>query len=52
MLHPFAPETIDKLRVSLNLPEDVYQISELAQPIAGGHKIGEQNRYFPPVTQE
>lgn len=49
MLHPFAPETIDKLRKSLNLPEDVYQISNLATPMDPGHKIGEQQTYFPPV---
>ncbi|MCF8059782.1 MAG: class I tRNA ligase family protein [Bacteriovoracaceae bacterium] len=52
MLYPFAPETIDKLRVALNLPEDIYQIKELARPLKAGHKIGEQGSYFPAVDED
>ena len=51
MLHPFAPETIDKLRQTLNLPEDVYKISELGRPLEAGHVIGEQQSYFPAVEE-
>lgn len=51
LLHPFAPETIDKLRKSLNLPDDVYQLSELATGMEAGHKIGEQTEFFPAVEE-
>lgn len=52
MLSPFAPKTMDKLRVSLNLPESVFSLDELCQPIAEGHMIGEQAVYFPSVEDE
>ncbi len=51
MLSPFAPETIDRVRQSLNLPETVYSLDELAQPISAGHEIGEQREYFPKVEE-
>jgi methionyl-tRNA synthetase len=51
MLSPFAPETIDKLRVSLNLPESIYSIDELGKPLPDNHKIGEQVEYFPKVDE-
>ena len=47
MLHPFAPETTDKVRQSLMLPPDVFRIEELGRPIPPGHAIGEQQQYFP-----
>ena len=47
MLSPFAPETMDKLRVSLNLPESIYNIDELMSDFPGGHAIGVQDDYFP-----
>lgn len=52
MLHPVAPHTMEKLRITLNLPEDVYKISELGVPLEGGHKINEQTTYFPSVEND
>ena len=52
MLHPVAPETIDRLRQSLNLPEDIYSISELGVPMEAGHKIGEKQEFFPTTNEE
>jgi len=49
MLSPFAPTTIDRLRVSLNLPESVYSIDELGRAFPEDHKINEQATYFPAV---
>ncbi len=49
MLYPFVPETMDKVRVSLNLPESIWSIKELAVAIPAGHKIGEKQIYFPAV---
>jgi methionyl-tRNA synthetase len=50
MLYPFAPETMNKLRESLRLPVEVFQIEELGKPIAAGHAIGEKQQYFPAVA--
>ncbi len=47
MLHPVAPETMEKLRLSLNLPEDIYSIKNLENPFPRDHKIGIQTEYFP-----
>jgi methionyl-tRNA synthetase len=47
MLSPFVPETMEKLRESLNLPESIYSIDELAKPIEPGHKVGEKQQFFP-----
>lgn len=49
MLHPFAPETMEKVRKSLNLPEDIYSLDNLGNPFPSDHKIGEQDQYFPAV---
>jgi methionyl-tRNA synthetase len=49
MLYPFVPETMDKLRVSLNLPKEVFTIDQLGTGIEPGHKIGEQQQYFPTI---
>lgn len=47
MLSPFVPETMEKLRQSLNLPENVYSIDEFNVPFPPNHKIGEKTEYFP-----
>ncbi|WP_273870633.1 methionine--tRNA ligase [Halobacteriovorax sp. GB3] len=52
MLSPFAPETMEKLRKSLNLPESVYSLDELQNEFPADHKIGEQTEYFPPQQEE
>jgi methionyl-tRNA synthetase len=50
MLYPFVPETMDRLRQSLNLPPEVFTIDELGKPIPGGHEIGQKLQYFPAVA--
>lgn len=52
MLYPFVPGTMERLRESLRLPEDVWRIDELGIPIPSGHEIGEKQVYFPPVEDE
>ena len=47
MLYPFVPTTMDKVRESLNLPKDVFNIDELGTPIPVGHQIGEKQEFFP-----
>jgi methionyl-tRNA synthetase len=49
MLYPFAPQTMDRVRLSLNLPESVFNIDELGTPISAGHIIGQKSNYFPSV---
>lgn len=49
MLHPFVPETMERLRVSLRLPPEVFRLDELGKPIPAGHEIGEKQQYFPSV---
>jgi methionyl-tRNA synthetase len=49
MLHPFVPDTMEKLRQSLNLPASIYRIEELGKPMEAGHPIGAQQSYFPSV---
>jgi methionyl-tRNA synthetase len=49
MLFPFVPETMERLRETLQLPEDVWSIDQLGTPIPSGHKIGKQQTYFPAV---
>ena len=49
MLHPFAPMTMEKVRVSLNLPEAIFSIDELGTGISPGHKIGEKQEFFKAV---
>jgi methionyl-tRNA synthetase len=50
MLHPFVPETMDKLRTSLNLPADVFRVDELGTGIPAGHTIGQKQQFFPAVA--
>lgn len=52
MLYPFAPVTMDKLRVSLNLEKAIFAIEELAKPMSAGHKIGNLDTYFPSFQRE
>lgn len=52
MLYPFAPETMGRVRESLNLPVDVFRVENIGVPIQAGHKIGEQQTYFPNVNEE
>jgi methionyl-tRNA synthetase len=52
MLYPFVPETMNRLRESLNLPADVFTVEELGTGITAGHKIGQKQQYFPAVASE
>jgi methionyl-tRNA synthetase len=49
MLQPFVPATMDRLRVSLNLPPEVFRIDQLGTSITAGHEIGAKGVYFPPL---
>jgi len=49
MLYPFAPQTMDRVRQSLNLPESVWSIDELGTGIPAGHVVGQKGTYFPAV---
>lgn len=49
MLAPFVPETVQRLRESLNLPESVLRAEELGTGISAGHVIKEKGIYFPAV---
>ncbi len=49
MLYPFAPQTMERVRVSLNLPESVFTLNELGTGIPAGHVIGQKQQYFPAV---
>lgn len=48
-LAPFAPFTMNELRLSLNLPETVFRAEELGTPILAGHAIHPKRSYFPAV---
>lgn len=50
LLYPFAPETMNRLRESLRLPEDVFRVEELGTAISAGHEIGPKQQYFPAVA--
>lgn len=49
MLYPFVPQTMERVRQSLNLPESVWSLSELGTAIPAGHVIGQKQQYFPNV---
>lgn len=49
MLYPFAPDTVDRVRVALNLPESMYEIDQLGTAIEPGHAVGTIREFFPPV---
>ncbi len=52
MLSPFVPETMNKLRESLNLPESILSVDEFGKPIPAGHVLNEKQEYFPSVEKE
>ena len=47
MLYPFVPQTMNKLRQSLNLPESIWNVEHLGSGMDAGHIIGEKQEYFP-----
>jgi methionyl-tRNA synthetase len=49
MLSPFVPETMERLRRTLDLASSVYSINEFGKGISSGHKIKEMTEYFPSV---
>jgi len=49
MLYPFVPATMQRLRESLRLPEDVFKLEQLGTPIPAGHVLGDKQAYFPQV---
>jgi methionyl-tRNA synthetase len=49
MLYPFVPQTMEKVRISLNLPESVFSLDELGVPMEAGHVIGQKTSYFQTV---
>lgn len=49
MLYPFAPQTMEKVRESLNLPVDIFSLDQLGVEVPAGHAIGEKTQYFPSV---
>ena len=51
MLYPIVPSTMERLRETLQLPKDVWSIDQLGTPIPAGHRIGEQQNYFPSVEE-
>ncbi|MBU6375719.1 MAG: methionine--tRNA ligase, partial [Bdellovibrionales bacterium] len=52
LLYPFVPETMDRLRQSLNLEPSVFKLDELGKPMLAGHVIGQKQQYFPAVAGE
>jgi methionyl-tRNA synthetase len=50
LLYPFVPQTMEKLRQSLNLGPEVFNIDQLGTGIPAGHVIGEKQEYFPSVA--
>jgi methionyl-tRNA synthetase len=51
MLYPFVPQTMDRVRQSLNLPETVFSIAELGSGLSPGHAIGKKQTYFPSMGE-
>ena len=49
MLYPFAPQTMERVRLSLNLPESVWSLDNLGTGIEAGHVVGQKGTYFPSV---
>lgn len=50
MLAPFVPHTMNELRQSLNLPEDVMRADQLGTGLPAGHVINAKRVYFPAVA--
>ena len=51
MLSPFAPETCERLRRSLDLPATVLSVDALGTVIPAGHRIAAQQTYFPATAR-
>ena len=49
MLYPFVPQTMEKVRKSLNLSDSVFAIGNLGTGFEPGHSIGQKATYFPSV---
>ena len=47
MLYPFVPDTMNRLREALRLPPEVFRLDELGKPMAAGHELGQNQKYFP-----
>ena len=47
MLYPFVPNTMERLRESLRLPQSALSIDELGVPLPAGHEIGPMQVFFP-----
>ena len=47
MLYPFVPQTMERLRTSLQLPPEVFSVDELGTGITAGHEVGQKGAYFP-----
>jgi methionyl-tRNA synthetase len=52
MLAPFAPTTMNELRLTLNLPASVFCADELGMPLAAGHTVSPKRTYFSAVKVE
>jgi methionyl-tRNA synthetase len=52
MLYPFVPSTMERLRTSLRLPEEVWSVDQLGSPMDAGHTVGEKQTYFPVPEEE
>lgn len=52
MLAPFVPQTMNELRQSLNLPENVFRADELGTGLPAGHTINPKRPFFPAVEGE
>jgi len=50
LLYPFVPDTMDRLRQSLNLDPSVFKLDELGKAIPAGHQIGQKQQYFASVA--
>lgn len=52
MLYPFVPETMERLRQTLNLPATVFRLEELGTGLPVGHELGELRPFFPEAFAE
>jgi methionyl-tRNA synthetase len=50
MLYPFVPDTMDRLRQSLQLPPEVFRLDQLGTGIPAGHSVGALQQFFPIVA--
>ena len=47
MLYPFAPQTMERVRESLGLGEEVWSVDQLGTGIDIGHSVNTKGVYFP-----